>query len=75
MPLISLSLMQMLRDLEYTDKPIGYFTVLNRMIGAWGKASTLQAKHTVIWNGWASPTYKVFNDNRYEQHSWLWKSS
>lgn len=29
--------------------------------------------HASLLQGKAMPSYKIFNDNRYEQHSWLWK--
>lgn len=34
-----------------------------------------QRKHRGLTNSFAWPCYSVFNDNRYEQHSWLWKSN
>lgn len=35
----------------------------------------LQKSHIALMLGRATPHYHVQNDNRYEQHSWLWRSS
>ena len=47
------------------------------MLQAWLHAALAQERHataikTLGRNG--SPTYQLMNDNRFEQHSWLWKS-
>ena len=33
----------------------------------------LQRKHRILFDNEVFPNYSIFNDNRYEQHSWLWK--
>ena len=39
----------------------------------WALAKKNEFSHVRLLEGSGSPYYKIFNDNRYEQHSWLWK--
>jgi hypothetical protein len=39
------------------------------------RAKRLQRRHKKLFRGEANPHYGIFNDNRYEQHSWLWSAS
>jgi len=55
---------------ECLPKPYGSLRTLWRARRA---AEAFQARHRALLPS-ASPSYGVFNDNRYEQHSWLWKS-
>ena len=67
------TLREMLRALEYGVKP-GILPV-RRYISLFKQAAALEQKHRSMFGGEAQPSYNLFNDNRYEQHSWLWKSS
>lgn len=64
-----------LRRIELADKPPSRLGSLNTLIVAWRTATQNQMKHRELLQSISSPHYSVFNDNRYEQHSWLWKSN
>ena len=66
-------LLQLL-GLEYAIKPVTSLDSMSTLITAWHTASTNQAQHRKILESISWPCYNVLNDNRYEQHSWLWKS-
>jgi glycosyltransferase involved in cell wall biosynthesis len=68
-------ILQQLRGLEFAEKPPSRLGSMNRLIGAWRTASQHQAQHRVALQSISWPCYNVLNDNRYEQHSWLWKSN
>lgn len=66
-----------LRKLEFVDAPIGAAELKARILGAWRDGVLAQERHRAGLGKLgvaASPTYSMMNDNRYEQHSWLWKS-
>lgn len=66
-----------LRKLEFINGPIGAAELKARILGAWRDGVLAQERHRagLIKLGVAAlPTYEMINDNRYEQHSWLWKS-
>jgi hypothetical protein len=64
-----------LRALELTQKEPSRLGSMNIMVGAWRNASRCQTQHRVDLKTLSWPCYNVLNDNRYEQHSWLWKST
>jgi glycosyltransferase involved in cell wall biosynthesis len=64
-----------LRGLEFAEKPPSRIKSLNTLIGAWRNASRYQTQHRETLKSISWPCYSVLNDNRYEQHSWLWKST
>ena len=45
------------------------------MFRTWRSAAQHQAEHRRALQSVSWPCYNVLNDNRYEQHSWLWKST
>jgi glycosyltransferase involved in cell wall biosynthesis len=45
------------------------------MFRTWRSAAQHQAEHRSALQSVSWPCYNVLNDNRYEQHSWLWKST
>lgn len=65
-------LRKILLTLEYGFKP-GRLS-LRQYKGLFKEALNLQRKHADMLGDNAQPTYNLFNDNRYEQHSWLWRS-
>jgi hypothetical protein len=64
-----------LRGLEFTEKPPSRLGSMNTLIGAWRAVSQYQIQHREALKSISWPCYNVLNDNRYEQHSWLWKSN
>jgi glycosyltransferase involved in cell wall biosynthesis len=67
------SLRNLLLMQELGVKP-GYLPVL-ALRNLFNKAHIMQKKHEDMFGNSAQPMYNLFNDNRYEQHSWLWKTS
>jgi hypothetical protein len=68
-------LLQQLRLLELTLRlPLPLKSVMV-LVQAWRTAYRYQREHRAALKSIAWPCYSVFNDNRYEQHSWLWKSA
>lgn len=66
-----------LRKLEFMNGPIGAAELKARILGAWRDGVLAQERHRAGLGRLgitAMPTYEMTNDNRYEQHSWLWKS-
>jgi glycosyltransferase involved in cell wall biosynthesis len=68
-------MLSQLRGLEFTEKPPSRLGSMNTLIGAWRAASQYQTQHREALKSISCPFYNVLNDNRYEQHSWLWKSN
>jgi hypothetical protein len=69
------SLLENLRSLEWAHSPTiprSAGLSLARMLV---RAKRLQRRHKKLFRGEANPHYGIFNDNRYEQHSWLWSAS
>ncbi|OEO29672.1 hypothetical protein VW23_001920 [Devosia insulae DS-56] len=69
------ALVEQLRRLEFSPHTTSRRDAIGRMTRAWRTARSWQKEHER-----APPElgvraqYKLSNDNRYEQHSWLWKS-
>jgi glycosyltransferase involved in cell wall biosynthesis len=63
-----------LRAMEFTHRPVRRIDAFLSMVRTWRTFKNLEAKHRARFVGQGWPLYTVFNDNRYEQHSWLWKS-
>ncbi len=63
------------RELDWMPK-LSRFSPLGRMIQTRNIAHKIQQKHLASWNREMSlglqPTYTIFNDNRHEQHAFLW---
>jgi hypothetical protein len=65
------------RELEFANNPISVAELKARMLSAWRDGVLAQERHRAGLSKLgvaATPSYAVLNDNRYEQHSWLWKS-
>jgi glycosyltransferase involved in cell wall biosynthesis len=69
-------LLSHLRRLEFAWKPPSRLDAIAILIRAWRSARRWQDSHGPMLAvlGGEQPRYKILNDNRYEQHSWLWKS-
>lgn len=70
------ALVEQLRRLEFSPHSTSRRDAIGRMTGAWRTARSWQKEHerTPPELGVGTSHYKLSNDNRYEQHSWLWKS-
>lgn len=66
-----------LRSLEFGNGPLSSAEIQARILNAWRNGRLAQERHRAglpKLGVEALPTYEMTNDNRYEQHSWLWKS-
>lgn len=63
-----------LRELEFANTTPDLLRSMLLLIKAWRTATGYQKMCRVRFKSNAWPCFSVFNDNRYEQHSWLWKS-
>jgi hypothetical protein len=74
---IAVDLDRMLEEMRWVEfamvMPRRILTVI-RMLKIWWKFSRYQKRHGWLTPGKFKPEYELTNDNRYEQHSWLWKS-
>lgn len=68
-------MLQQLRGLEFIDHLPTRAEGLKALSITWRTAMCYQTEHRNALKAQASPNYAVLNDNRYEQHSWLWKSN
>ena len=66
-------LMEM-RQLEFAEVQPSKVGSQQLLFRAWRNAARNQAAHRKALQSVSWPCYNVLNDNRYEQHSWLWKS-
>jgi len=64
-----------LRGLEFAETTPSRMASVRNLTKAWRSASAYQDQHRVSLKSISWPCYSVLNDNRYEQHSWLWKSN
>jgi len=69
------TMLKRLRVLEMTNKLPGSFSCLNDIYSTVRAFSKLEKRHRSLLPSQNQATYSLFNDNRYEQHSWLWKST
>ena len=65
-------LLQSLRRLEWANGSPPFPSPVWRLARTWRDSKMRQRAHTRLLKGKAFPAYDVFNDNRFEQHSWLW---
>jgi glycosyltransferase involved in cell wall biosynthesis len=63
-----------LRGLELAERLPSRLESLVALAKAWRTAGGYQSKHRKALKSLAWPCYRVLNDNRYEQHSWTWRS-
>jgi len=62
------------RNLEWTESYFSTLAPARQLVRTWREARRDERAHTALFAGKASPSYRVLNDNRFEQHSWLWKT-
>lgn len=60
------------RQLEFSDRFIRSAKIVSMIASVRKAARRCQLRHRKMIGGQVA--YDIFNDNRYEQHSWLWKS-
>jgi glycosyltransferase involved in cell wall biosynthesis len=80
----ALKLQSVISDLDRLRELMGriewvphYFSRLmpgKLLVKAWREAASVEALHAKLFAGRGSPSYKLLNDNRYEQHHWMWKT-
>jgi glycosyltransferase involved in cell wall biosynthesis len=63
-----------LRSIEFASKQPTRLAGINTLVSTWRTASRIQTAHRASLKSISWPCYNALNDNRYEQHSWLWKS-
>lgn len=68
-------MLKQMRDLEFIEGSISKMGSIAALVRAKYLASLYQTKHREVLKSISWPCYTVLNDNRYEQHSWLWKSN
>ncbi len=68
-------MLQKLRELEFAARMPGRLQSFALMFGARRIAARHQESHREALGAPANPRYELLNDNRYEQHSWLWKAN
>jgi glycosyltransferase involved in cell wall biosynthesis len=66
-----------LQRMEYTPSPRNWFQCQSQLVSSWRHARDLRGNN---YSGSeidrsVGQHYKVLNDNRFEQHSWLWKTT
>lgn len=62
------------RKMEITSTASSKMEVIGFLLKVWRTAYCYQRIHGKLLGSSSQPRYMVLNDNRYEQHSWLWKS-
>jgi hypothetical protein len=62
------------QNLEWTERSFGALAPARQLFRTWREARRDERAHAALLKGKASPTYSVLNDNRFEQHSWHWKT-
>ena len=67
-------MLQSLREFEFSWRVPRGWENFALMFRARRAAVRYQKAHSLSLGGSARPYYDLLNDNRYEQHSWLWRS-
>ncbi len=67
-------MLQSLREFEFSWRVPSGWENFALMFRARRAAMRHQKAHSLALGGSARPYYDLLNDNRYEQHSWLWRS-
>ena len=62
-----------LRSLETSGGSLSPLPSLVNIFKTFHAFRKKEKNHKFLLKEKATPAYKIFNDNRYEQHSWLWK--
>ncbi len=63
-----------LRTLEFLSHIEGRISAVYPLLRVYTQFRSMERAHHSVLEGAAVPHYRVFNDNRFEQHSWLWRS-
>ncbi len=67
-------LLAMMRHIDYTPCYVRRLGPFRLFLDGWRRALSLEREHARTLKGSAAPAYKLLNDNRYEQHFWLWNT-
>lgn len=68
------SFLNQIRILEFSNTPPTMLSSMNTLLSAWRVARDIQNRNSPTLRASSTPVFKILNDNRYEQHSWLWRS-
>ncbi len=69
-------MLDLMRAIEYTPVSARQQIGMNLLLRTWRVFLAAQKRHTkLLAQSGATPHYQFCNDNRYEQHAWLWKST
>ena len=68
------TLIENMRRIDWTDQYFSRLAPAALLATSWRAAARFGRQHARRMPD-ASPTYKLLNDNRYEQHFWLWRTS
>ncbi len=69
------SMLTEMQNLEFAEANPSRYGSRRMLFRAWRSAAQHQSEHRSALQSVSWPCYNVLNDNRYEQHSWLWKST
>lgn len=64
-----------LRKIEWTERDFYRFSPALVLAQTWRDAGVFEKAHARRFRDKAVPTYRILNDNRFEQHTWLWDTS
>jgi glycosyltransferase involved in cell wall biosynthesis len=68
-------MLQKLRDFEFSERMPRRRQSFALMFHSRRVAMRHEQSHRLALGASANPCYELLNDNRYEQHSWLWRSN
>jgi len=68
-------MLNQMREVEFTETYPTKLQSLSTLVKSWRSANRYQYRHRETLKSISWPCYGILNDNRYEQHSWLWKSN
>lgn len=69
-----IELLSDLQRMECVGRHVGMVSSLRVVLQSKARASRIRAAHRALVGTAAAPQYMIYNDNRFEQHSWLWKT-
>jgi glycosyltransferase involved in cell wall biosynthesis len=61
------------RAFDWVEKPT-LASLRSTIINTWKTASEVEKEHRILNDGIIQPSYWIFNDNRHEQHYYMWRS-
>ncbi len=67
-------MLEQLREIELMDRVLGRYRIISQLWKVYLTSKMYQKQHKKTLHRKAFPSYNILNDNRYEQHFWLWES-